>query len=107
MKAAGLVFGRAADDGVTWHTLRHSMATNARLAGVDKATIREMGNWKSDAMVEHYAKVPDALRHGGYAKVAGLLQRRSERHRSVTVDESAPPATPPVASPDPVTSSVH
>lgn len=36
------------------HTLRHTMATNASHAGVDGATLQQMGGWKTRRMVERY-----------------------------------------------------
>ena len=41
-------------EGVTPHTMRHTMASNAAHAGVDAATIMVMGGWKTLAMVQRY-----------------------------------------------------
>ncbi|MET4727937.1 integrase [Lysobacter enzymogenes] len=49
---------------VTPHTMRHTMATNAAHAGLDAATIQEMGGWKTRAMAERYthaASMQDAM----------------------------------------------
>lgn len=48
VKAAGL------GNVITPHKMRHTMATNAAHAGIDAATIQQMGGWKSRVMVERY-----------------------------------------------------
>lgn len=48
VKAAGLATV------ITPHKMRHTMATNAAHAGIDAATIQQMGGWKSRVMVERY-----------------------------------------------------
>ncbi|ROU09428.1 hypothetical protein D9T17_00965 [Lysobacter enzymogenes] len=57
---------------VTPHTMRHTMATNAAHAGLDAATIQEMGGWKTRAMAERYT-------HAASMQVAmSALQERLE-----------------------------
>jgi integrase len=42
-------------DGYVWHSNRHSFASRLAMAGVDLLSIRELGGWKSLAMVTKYA----------------------------------------------------
>ena len=61
--------GRQADvemlDGFTWHCLRHTFASRLAMAGVDLLVIKELGGWKTLAMVMRYAHLsPGRLREG-------------------------------------------
>ena len=51
--------GRQADverlKGFTWHCLRHTFASRLAMAGVDFLVIKELGGWKTLAMVTRYA----------------------------------------------------
>ncbi|WP_363800070.1 tyrosine-type recombinase/integrase [Lysobacter firmicutimachus] len=60
---------------VTPHTMRHTMATNAAHAGLDAATIQQMGGWKTRAMAERYT-------HAASMQVAmAALQTRLKTRR--------------------------
>jgi integrase len=39
------------------HILRHTWATNCRLAGMDLLTLKEQGGWTRWEMVERYARI--------------------------------------------------
>ena len=61
--------GRQADvqmpKGFTWHCLRHTIASRLAMAGVDLLVIKELGGWKTLAMVTRYAHLsPGRLREG-------------------------------------------
>jgi integrase len=61
--------GRPADaemlDGFTWHCLRHTFASRLAMAGVDLLVIKDLGGWKTLAMVLRYAHLmPGRLREG-------------------------------------------
>jgi site-specific recombinase XerD len=61
--------GRQADaemlNGFTWHCLRHTFASRLAMAGVDLLVIKELGGWKTLAMVTRYAHLsPGRLREG-------------------------------------------
>jgi len=45
--------------GVTFHTLRHSMASIALNNGISPEAIQELGNWKTRRVVENYAHLAD------------------------------------------------
>ena len=42
-------------EGFRFHDLRHTFASRLAMAGVDLLTIKELGGWKSLAMVQRYA----------------------------------------------------
>src|SRR5262249_37233077 len=42
-------------DGFTWHGNRHTFASRLAMAGADAVMIKELGGWKTVAMVEGYA----------------------------------------------------
>lgn len=42
-------------DGYTWHGNRHTFASRLTMAGVDPLTVKELGGWRTLAMVQRYA----------------------------------------------------
>lgn len=42
-------------DGYTWHGNRHTFASRLVMAGVDPLTVKELGGWRTLAMVQRYA----------------------------------------------------
>lgn len=53
---------RAGLSGVNWHTLRHSWASWMAMEGTPALILRDLGAWKSLAMVERYSHLnPDSL----------------------------------------------
>jgi integrase len=56
--------------GLTFHGLRHSVATELRELGFDTRTIADMLGQKTEAMAAHYAKEADLS-----AKMRGVVQR--------------------------------
>ena len=42
-------------EGFTWHRNRHTFASRLAMAGADLLTIKEVGGWKTLAMVQRYA----------------------------------------------------
>ena len=53
---------RAELSGVNWHTLRHSWASWMAMEGTPALVLKDLGAWKSLAMVERYSHLnPDAL----------------------------------------------
>jgi integrase len=56
--AAGLEWGRTRT-GITFHSLRRTMASLARNSGMTVEQIQKLGNWKDRRMVEIYALVAD------------------------------------------------
>jgi integrase len=73
VKAAGLRYGMRYKDGVTFHTLRHTMASLALNAGVPKHVVQKMGNWKTAVIVDRYAHLADETMRDGAAKLDTLL----------------------------------
>jgi site-specific recombinase XerD len=50
-------------DGYTWHGNRHTSASRLVMAGVDLLTVKNLGGWRTMAMVQRYAHLaPDHLR---------------------------------------------
>lgn len=61
-KAYRKALARAGLTGVNWHTLRHSWASWMAMEGTPLLILKDLGAWKSLAMVERYAHLnPDAL----------------------------------------------
>lgn len=81
VKKAGLKYGRKHADGVTFHTLRHTMASLAINHGVPLATVQRMGNWKTQTMVARYAHFADETLRQGAAALSRVIDqpRRQER----------------------------
>jgi integrase len=55
----------------TFHDLRHDLATRLVDAGVDLLVIKELGGWKTMAMVARYAHAKDAVKREAMGKVFG------------------------------------
>lgn len=89
VEAAGMTWGATKPDGVTFHCFRRSMATIARSAGVAPHVIQGMGNWKTPAMVQRYAKLVDAEMREGAAKLADVLWHKDGTTAISGGDESA------------------
>lgn len=47
-------------DGYTWHGNRHTFASRLVMAGVDLLTVKELGGWRTLAMVQRYAHLAPA-----------------------------------------------
>jgi putative membrane protein len=61
--AQGMGLGFLRLDGFTWHGNRHTFASRLAMAGTELLTIKEVGGWKSLAMVQRYAHLtPNRLR---------------------------------------------
>ena len=61
-KAYRKALKRAGLSGVNWHTLRHSWASWMAMEGTPLLILRDLGAWKSLAMVERYSHLnPDSL----------------------------------------------
>lgn len=88
VRKAGLVYGRKEKDGVTFHSLRHSMASLALNAGVPEVVVQRLGNWKTRKMVSRYAHLADETLRSGAAKLAELLDQK--RSSPDDVKEPAP-----------------
>jgi site-specific recombinase XerD len=48
---------------VSTHTLRHSFATNALLAGADRRHLQAQGGWRDPKMVDVYGHVVERVTH--------------------------------------------
>jgi integrase len=81
-------------DGFTWHCLRHTFASRLAMAGVDLLVIKELGGWKTLAMVMRYAHLsPGRLREGIERLVcAPTPDQKALRVGSDTVSDTAVPA---------------
>jgi integrase len=65
-------------DGVTFHTLRHTMASLAANNGVDGDIIRELGGWRSHVMVDRYRRFANERVREAAAQLANIGSRRSQ-----------------------------
>lgn len=68
-------------DGITPPTLRHTAATNAAQAGLDSATIQQIGGWKTRAMADRYthaANLSEAIDALG-ARLSGTNTQKVHR----------------------------
>ncbi len=61
------------DNGVTFHSLRHSFASLALNAGVPMDTVQKMGGWKTASQVRVYARRADESIRAGEDKLAEIL----------------------------------
>jgi len=50
-------------DGFTWHGNRHTFASRLAMAGVDPLTIKEVGGWRTPAMIQRYAHLAPSHLH--------------------------------------------
>ena len=80
VQAAGLPWG-VPDGGVTFHSLRHSFASIARLRGLGEREIAILGNWKDPRMVARYTHLADEQLEAAAAKLADVV--KLPRRRSV------------------------
>ncbi len=70
-KAAGIEWG-CTRTGFTFHSLRRTMATLGLNAGIPKDQIQRVGNWKTAAMVDRYARYSDETLRDTAAKLARI-----------------------------------
>ena len=64
------VTGPGAPNGdFSFHDLRHDLATRLVDAGVDLLVIKELGGWKTTAMVARYAHAKDAVKRAAMGRV--------------------------------------
>jgi integrase len=63
-------------DGVTFHTFRHSMASNALNAGIPEHVVQKMGNWKDQRMLARYAHLADENLRRAESQLAAHLESR-------------------------------
>ncbi|WEK50371.1 MAG: tyrosine-type recombinase/integrase [Candidatus Kaistia colombiensis] len=63
------------DEGLTFHGLRHSVATELREAGFDTRTIADMLGQKTTSMAEHYSSDADLS-----AKLKGVVRKLEKRN---------------------------
>jgi len=81
VRAAGLVYGAKHRDGVTFHSLRHTMASLALNHGVPESTVQRMGNWKTRTMVARYAHLADESLREAAATVAEVIDLGARREK--------------------------
>jgi site-specific recombinase XerD len=72
-------------DGYTWHGNRHTFASRLVMAGVDPLTVKELGGWRTLAMVQRYA-------HLAPAHLASAVERLVTEPSIATVPADAVPA---------------
>ena len=75
VEKAGIKWGRA-KDGVTFHTFRHTMASNALNAGIPVHLVQKLGNWKDPRMLGRYAHLADETLRDAESKITKLFAGR-------------------------------
>ena len=58
-------------DAYVWHSNRHTFASRLAMAGVDILTIKEVGGWKTLAMVQRYAHLAPGHLHAAVERLVG------------------------------------
>ena len=61
------------EDGLTFHSFRHAMASLALNAGVPMDVVQKMGGWKTASQVRVYARRADESIRDGEDKLAAVL----------------------------------
>ena len=56
-------------DEYTWHGNRHTFASRLAMAGVDPLTIKEVGGWRTLAMVQRYAQLAPGHLHAAVERL--------------------------------------
>jgi len=90
---------RAKIEGATWHTLRHTFASRAVMAGVDIRTVQELMGHSTVTMTMRYAHLSpahlrEAVNKGSLGPVAGNLQADSQSETvTATVTSQDQPVT--------------
>jgi integrase len=74
IRKAGLVYGRNKENGITFHTCRHSFASLALNNGIPESIVQRMGNWKTATMVMRYAHLADESFRQAAGKIADLVE---------------------------------
>jgi integrase len=67
MRAAGLDCPHL--DDYVWHSNRHTFASRLAMAGVDLQTIKEVGGWRTLAMVQRYADLAPGHLHAAVERL--------------------------------------
>ena len=75
VKKAKLKYGMKDKDGITFHSLRHSMASIAINEGIPEAVVQQLGNWKTRKMVSRYAHLANKTLRSAAARLADLITR--------------------------------
>ena len=106
VRAAGLVWGKYEQgedgkalrdkrgrkvldpDGITFHTFRHSMASNAFDSGVIDAEIQKLGHWKDPKMLDRYRHIGDDRLREAAARVVAHV---AGSHTTVTTPQGQRP----------------
>src|SRR5262245_16133281 len=56
-------------DGYVWHSNRHTFASRLVAAGVDPLTVKDLGGWRTLAMVQRYAHLAPAHLHAAVERL--------------------------------------
>jgi integrase len=56
-------------DGYVWHSNRHTFASRLVMAGVDPFTVKELGGWRTLAMVQRYAHLAPGHLHAAVERL--------------------------------------
>jgi len=80
-------------DGYTWHSNRHTFASRLVMAGADPLTVKELGGWRTLAMVQRYAHLaPSHLAAAVELLVPGNGVEGAGKPAASDAQESAPSA---------------
>ena len=78
MSRAALVRAKILDPGVNFHILRHTFASRLVMNGVDLLTVKELGRWRTLAMVQRYAHLAPEAFAADYARLGSILPGPAE-----------------------------
>jgi site-specific recombinase XerD len=88
LRDAGKDAGRL--DGYTWHSNRHTFASRLVMAGADLLTVKELGGWRTLAMVQRYAHLaPGHLAAAVERLVTGVAAEKNGKQAREDADAAA------------------
>lgn len=61
-------------DGYVWHSNRHTFASRLIMGGVDALTVKELGGWRTLAMVQRYAHLAPGHLHAAVERLVAAEQ---------------------------------
>lgn len=83
LKTAGIPAGRR-NNGVVWHSLRHTFGTRLALAGANDREIMDSGRWTSSAMVKNYV-------HLAHEHLRQLMEKAADYGRNPKATDGGEP----------------
>jgi len=76
--------------GITFHSLRHTMASLALNAGMSVEEVAEMGNWRDSRMVRRYGRFSNERLRRSAARLASIVGGRESHNITGRVETTKP-----------------